>query len=61
MSKAPMPRAIEPTAIYSVKECAYLTATHPDTFRKKLQRRIVKGSRLLGDWRVRGSELLRLA
>lgn len=60
-SPAPVSRAIEPNAIYSIRSAAVLLELHPDTLRKRLQMGIVKGSRRLGDWRIKGSELLRLA
>jgi hypothetical protein len=54
-------RRVEPDAIYSVKTAALLLDLHEVTLRKKLRAGIVRGSRKLGDWRVRGAELLRLA
>ena len=54
-------RTIDPGAIYTAKEAARLISLHIDTLREKLRLGIVKGSRKLGDWRIKGSELLKLA
>lgn len=58
----PLPsRAIEANAIYSVRSAAFLLEMHPDTVRKRVRLGLIKGSRKCGDWRIKGSELLRLA
>ena len=58
---SPGSRAIEPNAIYTAAEAARLIAIHPDNMRKKLRLEIIRGSRRLGNWRVKGNELLKLA
>ena len=52
---------IEPDAIFTVAQAARLVSLHAVTLRKKLRLGIIKGSRRAGDWRIRGSELLKLA
>ena len=52
-------RAIEPTAIYTAPEAARLVGLHVETLTKKLRFGVIKGSRRIGTWRVRGSELIR--
>jgi hypothetical protein len=54
-------RAIEPGAIYTVREAAHLAAMSPATMQQKLAKGTINASRRLGTWRVRGSELLKLA
>ena len=61
MTTAPTSRAIEATAIYTVAEAARLISMHPDSFRKMLKNGSIRGSKRLGDWRVKGAELLKLA
>lgn len=64
MSSASNPlssRAIEANAIYSIKTAAWLLEMHPVTLRKRVKLGLIKGSRKCGDWRIKGSELLRLA
>lgn len=54
-------RNIESNAIYSVREAAFLLSLAPKVMREKLVKGQIKGSRALGNWRVRGSELLKFA
>lgn len=55
-------RRIEPLAVYTVPEAAQLVLMHPQTLRVKLRDGVVAGLRRGGgQWRVRGSELLKLA
>ncbi|MES2465624.1 MAG: hypothetical protein V4671_34095, partial [Armatimonadota bacterium] len=54
-------RSIEPDAVYSADEAAFFLALNPVTLRQKLQLGVVKGSKRLGEWRIRGSELLKQA
>lgn len=54
-------RAIEPGAIYTVNEAAFLTSMRPKTLSAKLVAGTIPASRRLGTWRVRGSELIKLA
>jgi len=60
-AQLPQSRAIEPMAIYSIRTAAWLLEMHPDTLRKRVRLGLIKASRRCGDWRIRGSELLRLA
>lgn len=58
----PEPRAIQPSALYRVPEAARLVGYHPATLRAKLREGAILGKRRRGgNWRVLGSELLRLA
>lgn len=52
-------RAIEPNALYTVPEAAALLSITPACITKKLRCGIINGKRTLGQWRVKGSELLR--
>ena len=61
LEKLPPSRAIEATAIYSIRSAAYLLEMHPDTVRKRVRLGLIKGSRRCGDWRIKGAELLKLA
>jgi hypothetical protein len=54
-------RAIEPTAIYTVREAAALASLAPKTMQRKIASGVINASRRLGTWRVRGSELLKTA
>jgi hypothetical protein len=54
-------RAIEPTAIYTAPEAARLLSMSPRYITTKLNLGVIKGSRRIGTWRVRGSELIRAA
>jgi len=55
------PSSIEPAAVYTAPEAARLISVHPKTMQQMLRDGIVKGSRKLRTWRVRGSELLKAA
>ena len=57
---APTSRAIESNAVYSIKSAAYLLEMHPDSVRKRVRLGLIKGSRRCGDWRIKGSDLLKL-
>lgn len=62
-TSAPAPttsKRIESDAIYSVKTASDLLEIHEVTLRKKLRAGVVRGSRRLGDWRMRGADLLSL-
>lgn len=61
MSTAAATRAIEPDAVYTAPEAARLVGLHVESMTKKLRLGIIKGSRRIGTWRVRGSELIRAA
>ena len=53
---------IDPDAIYTVAQAAVLASMHPETLREKLRARILNGKRKGGgSYRIRGSELLKLA
>jgi len=54
-------RAIEPTAIYTVREAAVLVSLAPKTMQRKIASGVINASRRMGTWRVRGSELLKTA
>lgn len=53
-------RRIESDALYSVKTASRLLEVHEATLRTKLRAGVVRGTRRLGDWRMRGSDLLAL-
>lgn len=53
--------AINPGAIYKISEAAPLVSMHPETMRQKLRLGVIGGSRRSGDWRIKGSELLKMA
>lgn len=57
------PRRIEPAAIYTTSEAAFLVQMHPKTLQRKLRAGVaVKGRRRAGGhWRILGSELLKFA
>jgi len=61
MSITAATRAIEPAAIYTAPEAARLVGLHAESMTKKLRLGVIKGSRRIGTWRVRGSELIRAA
>lgn len=61
MSTAVATRAIEPDAVYTAPEAARLVGLHVESMTKKLRLGVIKGSRRIGTWRVRGSELIRAA
>ena len=61
MSTAAATRAIEPNAVYTAPEAARLVGLHVESMTKKLRLGVIKGSRRIGTWRVRGSELIRAA
>lgn len=49
-------------ALYTVPEAATLLSMHPKTLRRKLSYGVLSGKRRGGGhWRIRGTELLRLA
>ena len=52
---------IESDAIFTVAQACKAVSVHPETLRRKLRQGIIKGKRILGDWRIKGSELLKLA
>ena len=53
---------IDPNGIYSTEEAARLVNYHVVTIREKLRDGVIQGRRRHGGtWRVRGSELLKLA
>lgn len=55
-------RRIEPLAVYAIRDAARLVLMHPDTLRAKLRDGVVQGNRRGGgNWRIKGSELLKLA
>lgn len=54
-------RPIEPNAIYTAEEAADLLALELTTFRRMLRQGRLKGSRKLGRWRIKGSELMKAA
>lgn len=54
-------RSIEPNAVYTADEGAFFLTLNPTTMRDKLRLGIVKGSKRSGEWRVKGSELLKQA
>lgn len=58
----PSVRAIDPAAIYTVAECAELVGLGEQTIRRRLGDGLMQGKRRHGgQWRVLGSELLKLA
>lgn len=57
----PQSRRVDPDAIYNVAEASRLIGLNRVRLRGKLQIGIIKGSRKLGTWRIRGEELLRVA
>jgi len=57
----PATRSIEPNAIYTAQEAALLLAINPQSMQRKLESGAIKGSKKIGRWRVRGSELLKFA
>lgn len=61
MSTAAGTRAIHPDAVYTAPEAARLVGLHVESMTKKLRLGVIKGSRRIGTWRVRGSELIRAA
>ena len=54
-------RAVEPAAIYTACEAAFLLRMNTVVMQRKLSAGVIKGSRRIGTWRVRGSELIRAA
>ena len=52
---------IDPDSILTVKQAAAALSLNVATVRRFLREGTIKGSRKLGDWRIRGSELLKLA
>ncbi len=54
-------RSIDASALYTVEQAASLLCIHPVTLRKKLRCGLIPGKRRVGQWRMRGSELLNLA
>lgn len=55
------PEPIAADGIYTVADASRVLGMHQVTIREKLRCGIIRGSRRLGQWRVRGSELLKTA
>jgi hypothetical protein len=58
MSASPS-RKIEPDAIYTTKQAAFLAQMHPETLRRKIRAGLCRAKG--GKYRILGRELLKLA
>jgi hypothetical protein len=58
---ADRPEPITPDGIYTTADAARVLSMHPESVTRLLRAGVLRGSRRLGRWRMRGADLLKIA